>query len=256
MPSSADPSRPPRGATLLLGLALGGFFDGILLHQVLQWHHLLSKVEAVRELRWQLLADGLFHLLMYALALAALARLWRRRAHLGAGGPLLAAALAGFAGWHVLDALLSHWILGIHRIRVGVPDPLFWDLLWLGLFGGLPLMAACWLHRRPSGGSGAGAATALGVVAVAAGAASLLPLSRPPAGSVVVFAPGIPPAHAYQALARLDARVRWVDPAGSVWSVEWSGTPGAWQLLREGALLAGGSPLAFGCIAAAGPSPR
>lgn len=25
-----------------LGFALGGFFDGILLHQILQWHHLLS----------------------------------------------------------------------------------------------------------------------------------------------------------------------------------------------------------------------
>ena len=25
-----------------LGFGIGGFFDGILLHQVLQWHHLLS----------------------------------------------------------------------------------------------------------------------------------------------------------------------------------------------------------------------
>src|SRR5690606_18965301 len=28
----------------VLGFALGGFFDGILLHQILQWHHLLSLV--------------------------------------------------------------------------------------------------------------------------------------------------------------------------------------------------------------------
>jgi uncharacterized membrane protein len=28
---------------ILLGFALGGFFDGILLHQILQWHHLLSS---------------------------------------------------------------------------------------------------------------------------------------------------------------------------------------------------------------------
>ena len=41
-----------------LGFALGGFFDGILLHQILQWHHLLSLVPGVTELRMQVLWDG------------------------------------------------------------------------------------------------------------------------------------------------------------------------------------------------------
>jgi uncharacterized membrane protein len=27
---------------LLLGLGLGGFIDGIVMHQILQWHHLLT----------------------------------------------------------------------------------------------------------------------------------------------------------------------------------------------------------------------
>ena len=30
-------------AGLLLGIGLGGFVDGIVLHQILQWHHLLSS---------------------------------------------------------------------------------------------------------------------------------------------------------------------------------------------------------------------
>jgi uncharacterized membrane protein len=29
----------PASAGILFGLGLGGFFDGIMLHQVLQWHH-------------------------------------------------------------------------------------------------------------------------------------------------------------------------------------------------------------------------
>ena len=43
-----------------LGFALGGFFDGILLHQLLQWHHLFSLVpgEAWRDIRNQILMDG------------------------------------------------------------------------------------------------------------------------------------------------------------------------------------------------------
>lgn len=40
---------------LLLGIALGGFFDGILLHQILQWHHLLNLVPGVDDLRAQVL---------------------------------------------------------------------------------------------------------------------------------------------------------------------------------------------------------
>jgi uncharacterized membrane protein len=31
-------------AALLVGFSIGGLFDGILLHQILQWHHLLSGV--------------------------------------------------------------------------------------------------------------------------------------------------------------------------------------------------------------------
>jgi uncharacterized membrane protein len=30
-------------AGIFLGLGLGGFFDGIILHQVLQWHHMLTS---------------------------------------------------------------------------------------------------------------------------------------------------------------------------------------------------------------------
>nr|WP_247878984.1 DUF2243 domain-containing protein [Azospirillum brasilense] len=70
LPSPARAATGLPWAGYLLGFALGGFFDGILLHQVLQWHHLLSAVEssAVRDIRVQILADGLFHAAMYVVA--------------------------------------------------------------------------------------------------------------------------------------------------------------------------------------------
>ena len=37
--SSASASPSPTLAGFFLGLGLGGFFDGIVLHQILQWHH-------------------------------------------------------------------------------------------------------------------------------------------------------------------------------------------------------------------------
>ena len=57
----------PTLAAGVLGFALGGFFDGILLHQVLQWHHFLSLVpgESLRDIRAQILADGMFHVAVY-----------------------------------------------------------------------------------------------------------------------------------------------------------------------------------------------
>lgn len=50
--------------SLLLGLGFGGFIDGIVLHEILQWHHMISGAEAtdtVAGLELNVLADGFFH---------------------------------------------------------------------------------------------------------------------------------------------------------------------------------------------------
>lgn len=134
-----------------LGFGLGGFFDGILLHQILQWHHLLSGIEEARQdIRVLILTDGLFHALMYLVAAAGLWLLWRsRRASVGEGADrlLFANVLIGFGAWHILDSVLSHWILGIHRIRMDVENQLFWDLLWFAAFGLLPLALGLLMRR-------------------------------------------------------------------------------------------------------------
>jgi uncharacterized membrane protein len=62
----ADRRPPSKVSGLLLGLGLGGFVDGIVLHQVLQWHHMVSHVEdypmtTLEGLEVNTFADGLFH---------------------------------------------------------------------------------------------------------------------------------------------------------------------------------------------------
>jgi uncharacterized membrane protein len=241
-------------SAVLLGVALGGFFDGILLHQILQWHHLLSDVEAaaVRDLRVQLLADGIFHLLMYVVAALALWQLWRHRIALqrGAAAAVLAGGVTlGFGLWHVLDAILSHWITGIHRVKSDAAEPLLWDLAWFAVFGVLPMLLGLWLRRKspPPGGPGARrAAAGLAALAVVAGALSAF---GPPAGgpSVVVFGPGTSAASAFNALAHADARVLWADRTGGVWVVQRSANEAPLALWRAGALLVGGSWTGWGC---------
>ena len=54
--------------------------------------------------------DGLFHALMYVLAVWGIALLWRHRqasAQEGSRRALLASALIGFGLWHLLDAVVS-----------------------------------------------------------------------------------------------------------------------------------------------------
>jgi len=82
-----------------MGVGLGGFIDGILLHQILQWHHMLTgdnggePMNTVAGLETNTLADGLFHLTTWMFVAAAMymtVRAWQRgglappwRAHFG-----------------------------------------------------------------------------------------------------------------------------------------------------------------------------
>ena len=43
---------PGRAPGVLLGVGLGGFVDGILLHQLLQWHHMLTSTDTESSTGW------------------------------------------------------------------------------------------------------------------------------------------------------------------------------------------------------------
>jgi uncharacterized membrane protein len=255
----SDPSviAPPRGhpalAAGVIGFALGGFFDGILLHQVLQWHHFLSLAggEAWRDIRMQILADGLFHVAVYAIALLGLGLLWRARGGLGGmwAARVLGWALLGFGLWQLVDVVGFHWIVGIHRIRVDVPNPLAWDLGWLAVIGLPPLLAGAWLLRRKGGGVGPRRPGGVGVAAMLAltvmGAAPVA--SLPPAGvttAMVLFRPGLGLEGAVAAVAAAEGRIVWADASGELLAVDLGQGGSAWSLYRHGALLVGSGPVA------------
>ncbi|MDB5512601.1 MAG: hypothetical protein JWR08_2084 [Enterovirga sp.] len=262
--SSHAVSAPGRGSPNLaagvLGFALGGFIDGILLHQVLQWHHLLSLVEgeALRDLRVQILADGLFHVLMYAIAILGLWLLWRARGGITgrrADLRIVASALLGFGVWQLVDVVGFHWIMRIHRIRVDVPNPLFWDLAWLVVFAVPSLAAGWWLMRRagpsePDGPDGPAlrrVPAALAALVLVAGPVALLP---PPGSStaMVVFRPGVDSAQAFAAVAAADGRVLWSSRDGDVLAVDLAGAS-VGPLYANGAMLVSTSTLLAGCLA-------
>src|SRR4051794_38108017 len=200
-------SRALWGAALL-GIALGGLFDGILLHQVLQWHHLLSLVgnESLQDIRVQVLADGLFHILMYAVACVGLWLLWSaRRSEAGpTSSSVLGWVLLGFGVWQVIDVVLFHWIVRIHRIRGDVPDPIWWDFGWMVVFGAPALALAWWLSRTgragPTGTWPTGTAATLTAVMFLAAAISLVPAAGTNA-VVAVFSDKVTSREAFSSIA-------------------------------------------------------
>ncbi|HEY0104349.1 MAG TPA: DUF2243 domain-containing protein [Brevundimonas sp.] len=235
---------PPFGGAFVLGFALSGFFDGVLLHQILQWHHLLSLVDApqVESLHAQILADGAFHALMYAVAVVGLILLWRSRHSLGqAGGSrrLVVGVLAGFGVWNIVDVGLFHWILEIHHIRLDVSDPVLWDAGWLVVLGLLPLLAAVAVARgaQSPGGAGRGPAAIAVFLAAGLGAWNLRP---PPAGAetMVLLRPGV---EVMDTVVAADARLVQIDASGSIAILRLPDGANPWMLYRHGALMVQGA---------------
>jgi uncharacterized membrane protein len=93
---------------ILLGLGLGGFVDGILLHQIFQWHNMLSSTDrwartTLEGMESNMLADGLFHLATWALVAAGVWALWSGMRHheYASGKP--------FSAGHWPDGASSTW---------------------------------------------------------------------------------------------------------------------------------------------------
>ena len=132
----------PPGAGFMLGLGLGGSFDGILLHQVLQWHHMVTSAgyppNSVENLKLNTLLDGLFHLTTYIFVAIGLLILWRaaHQRHVGWSGKMLAGTmLMGFGVFNLVEGIIDHHLLGLHHVNETVPPEqwIYWDagfLIW------------------------------------------------------------------------------------------------------------------------------
>ena len=168
---AADTTAADRGVLgpgLLIGIGLGGFVDGIVLHQVLQWHHLLTNTPednlgldaypatTVDGLEVNTLWDGFFHVFTWLAVTVGLLALWRvvlRRPGPFSWASLLGAVLAGWGTFNLVEGVVDHHILQLHHVRMAsdVDDVWVWDVGFLAL-GALLLVTGLWLHRRAARG--------------------------------------------------------------------------------------------------------
>lgn len=123
--------RPLIAAGLLLGVGMGGFVDGILFHQVLQWHHMVSAPgyypksgvdpeTVARNLQVNMFWDGLFHAFTWLANLLGLQLLfaagkrpdvpWSRRT-------LVGSMLLGWGLFNLIEGVIDHHLLHVHHVR-------------------------------------------------------------------------------------------------------------------------------------------
>ncbi|KYF69113.1 DUF2243 domain-containing protein [Sorangium cellulosum] len=151
-------SRAVKRAGVLFGMGAGGLIDGILFHQLLQWHHLICfschPGATIEDVRKNIFADGLFSAVAFGLTVAGVSKLWSA---LRTGGELLpgrvfwGAAAVGWGVFNVVEGVIDHHLLAIHHVRPG-PGELAWDLAFLA-FGALLVLGGLRLMRETTPGA-------------------------------------------------------------------------------------------------------
>lgn len=146
------PSTAPAG--IMLGIGLGGFVDGILLHQILQVHAMLSArvpLGTMAGMKTNMLADGLFHAVTWTATVIGIALLWstlaNRHSHRPSGLAFTGHMFAGWGWFNLVEGIVSHHILDLHHVIESQGTSL-WD--WLFLASGVLLILAGRAVARPA----------------------------------------------------------------------------------------------------------
>lgn len=148
--------RPLVTAATILGVGLGGFVDGILFHQILQIHSMLSAIypqTTLVNVEFNMVWDGLFHIFTWAMTVVGVVLLWRAAAasvhQPWANRTLLGASLLGWGLFNVVEGTIDHYVLQIHHVveKAGLS---VWDGAFLG-FGLLLIAVGVLVMRRAPG---------------------------------------------------------------------------------------------------------
>lgn len=140
---------------VLLGAGMGGFVDGILFHQILQYHNMLSGklpptnlIDAKINMTW----DGYFHAAVWVMTAIGIAMLWRagqRRDVPWSTRMFVGSLWAGWGIFNLVEGTIDHEILGIHHVYEYTSNHLPADMAFLA-FGAVVLGIGWGLIRAGS----------------------------------------------------------------------------------------------------------
>jgi uncharacterized membrane protein len=147
MADARTTTKPLATAGLFIGIGMGGFVDGILFHQILQIHNMLSAripTDTLVGAKVNMVWDGLFHVLVWLATAAGIALLWKavKRPDVRLSGKALAGSiLVGFGLFNLVEGLVDHHILNVHHVYERMGQSV-WDYLFLA--SGIILILSGW----------------------------------------------------------------------------------------------------------------
>ena len=139
--------KPLIRAGTFLGLGMGGFIDGIIFHQLLQTHSLLTgKLPKTNLENFQvnMFWDGVFSALTWTLTLIGLILLWRavtKHRVLLSTKCYVGSTLLGWGIFNFVEGIIDHHILHLHHVIEALGVSIY-DYAFLA--SGLLLSAAGW----------------------------------------------------------------------------------------------------------------
>jgi uncharacterized membrane protein len=134
---------------------LGGFADGILLHQIVHWHNMGSAIlrpTTMENLQRNMTWDGLFHAAVWLMTLVGVYWLLadaRKGQSLPDGKAFTGLLILGWGLFNLVEGIMDHHILGVHHVRDLPAHVPLYDWLFL-LIGGMGFILLGWILARRS----------------------------------------------------------------------------------------------------------
>ena len=148
-----DVSRRALVGAGVFGFGFSGLIDVLLLHLILQWHHLLSGIYPMSTLvglRTNILADGWFSIGMIVIAGIGAGVVWRaerRTREPLAIRPIAGSAVVGLGVFDLYDVVVDHALLGLHQpLSMGGQYNPHWAVVSLLIIG-----AGAYIYRTAIG---------------------------------------------------------------------------------------------------------
>ena len=122
---------------VVLGVGLGGFVDGIVLHQIVQWHNMGSAVlppHTMEAMSQNMVWDGQFHLVTWLITLVGVFML-RAESRPFPASVFVGQLVLGWGVFNLIEGVIDHHLLELHHVRdVPVHLPVY-DWVFLAVAG-------------------------------------------------------------------------------------------------------------------------
>jgi uncharacterized membrane protein len=139
MATQEHTSKKATVAGILIGIGMGGFVDGIVLHQIFQWHNMVSNwipPTTMEAMSINMLWDGLFHALVWVVTLVGIMMLWSAaygREPIPTLKSLIGQLILGWGLFNLIEGIINHQILAVHYVRQVPNYPVYnWTFLAIG----------------------------------------------------------------------------------------------------------------------------